>query len=147
MPCTVVNRSSQPIPRSSIPRVIQRAGRITATSRSAGSVNVVLVDDAEIRKLNARHLGLDRATDVLSFNYRSVGEKTPGSNVLGEIIIAVPQLVRQAKRRRLPVADELHRLLIHGYLHLLGHDHHKLTDRRIMRQLEKRILTAVPGGR
>ena len=147
MRCAVINRSSQPIPRSSIPRVIQRAGRINGTSRSAGSVNVVLVDDAEIRKLNARHRGLDRATDVLSFNYRSINEPAVGSAVLGEIIINAPRLIRQARQQTGAVTRELHRRLVHGYLHLLGHDHHKPAERRIMRQLENRILYSAPAGR
>lgn len=147
MRCAVVRRTSRHVPISAIPRVIRAASRITATSRSAGSVNVVLVDDAEIRRLNARHRGLDKVTDVLSFHYRSVKSRAVESDVLGEIIIAAPLMIRQAKRRAVPVIDELRRLLIHGYLHLLGHDHHKPAERRIMRRLESRILKAALASR
>jgi len=82
-----------------------------------------------MRTLNRRFRGKDRSTDVLSF---------PASPpLLGDIAISVPYAARQARRRREPVGREIDRLLVHGYLHLLGYDHE--TDSGEMDALEARV--------
>lgn len=80
-------------------------------------VEVALVDDAEIRRLNREMRGVDEATDVLSFE----APKFPGSP-LGEIAISVEYAERQAKERGISLEHELAYLGMHGALHLLGHD-------------------------
>ncbi len=72
--------------------------------------------DRKIRALNRRYRRKDRPTDVLAF---------PGAadGFLGDIVIAVPYAARQAKRRGEPPSREMDRLLLHGFLHLLGYDH------------------------
>jgi probable rRNA maturation factor len=84
-------------------------------------VGVVLADDALLRELNRTYRGLDRPTDVLSF---PDGEAGPdGRIVLGEIVISLDAARRQAKELGHGEARELEELVLHGTLHLLGHDH------------------------
>lgn len=71
--------------------------------------------DRRIRSLNRRYRGKNRPTDVLAF---------PGEGpLLGDIVISVSFAGRQAQRRGEPRSREVDRLLLHGYLHLLGYDH------------------------
>jgi probable rRNA maturation factor len=106
-------------------------------------LSVSLVDDATIRDLNRKWRRLDRATDVLSFS--QVEGEGPESGrqpvMLGDIVISTDALHRQARRFRHSVATELDRLMVHGVLHLLGHDHVQGGARATqMRREERRLL-------
>lgn len=84
-------------------------------------VSLVFTDNSSIRHLNRQFRKKDRPTDVLSF---SIGEKgVDGHYYLGDIIISVPQAYAQCGREKTKLEKELERLVIHGFLHLLGHDH------------------------
>jgi rRNA maturation RNase YbeY len=101
----------------------------------------VLTGDAEVRDLNRRFRGIDRATDVLSFGMG--GELRPSGRrgrVSGDIVISLDRMARQARRYRVSRGKELARLIIHGTLHLAGHDHHRAVERRVMRAEEERAL-------
>jgi probable rRNA maturation factor len=99
----------------------------------AASLGVRFTSDAEMRRLNARHRGQDRTTDVLSFP----GGATADGRHLGDLVIAVPQARRQAREAGHGVSTELRSLLLHGILHCLGYDHE--TDRGEMRRRERRL--------
>ena len=105
-------------------------------------VNVVPGGDELLRRLNRRFRGLDRTTDVLSFTYDDESDGS-GRWLSGEIIISVPRVLAQARRRRAISGDELARLLVHGALHLCGHDHKKEGERRRMRAQERAHLRDV----
>lgn len=77
-------------------------------------VSIAFISDSEMRKLNKRYRGIDKTTDVLSFS----GEE----KFLGEIVISYAQIKRQAKEFGNKPKDELIFILVHGLLHLLGHD-------------------------
>jgi probable rRNA maturation factor len=79
---------------------------------------VLFCGDSRMRTLNRRFRGKDKSTDVLSF---PAGEGT----LLGDIVVSVPFAVRQARRRGSRTSREIERLLLHGYLHLLGYDHER----------------------
>lgn len=84
-------------------------------------ISLVFTDNSSIRRLNRQFRKKDRPTDVLSF---SIGEKgVDGHYYLGDIIISVPQAYAQCGRKKNKLEKELERLVIHGFLHLLGHDH------------------------
>jgi probable rRNA maturation factor len=100
-----------------------------------GEITVVLTDDETSRALNRRWRRIDRATDVLSFDYG-----TRAGRVSGDLAISLDRLRAQAKRFRVTPGHELARLVIHGTLHLTGHDHHRDGERRRMRALERRAL-------
>ncbi len=71
-----------------------------------------------MRRLNRTYRGKDRSTDVLSF-------PTAEGKLLGDIVVSVPYAARRARGSRSQTSREVDRLLLHGYLHLLGYDHEK----------------------
>lgn len=80
-----------------------------------------------IRTLNRKYRKIDRPTDVLSF---PLGKKGPdGRHYLGDIVISVPVARAESGRKGRPLEKELQILAIHGFLHLLGHDHSPEMDR------------------
>src|SRR5437867_5468159 len=95
-----------------------------------GEIGLVLTGDAELRALNRRWRGIDRATDVLSFPYGP----PDASRVSGDLVISIDRALAQARRYRVSFGRELARLVIHGTLHLAGHDHHRPAERQRMRR-------------
>jgi probable rRNA maturation factor len=82
-------------------------------------VSLVFCGDGRMRTLNRRYRGKDRTTDVLSFLPGAGGD--PG--FLGDLVISAPEARRQARAGALPLPSVVEKLLLHGLLHLLGHDH------------------------
>jgi probable rRNA maturation factor len=102
--------------------------------------------DGVIRVLNKKYRGLDKATDILSFTYEDVKDPNGHRVLFGDLVISVPRLLAQAKRYRVTPGRELARLLTHGALHLCGHDHMKLGERKVMRARERVHMDALNGG-
>ncbi|HHW01549.1 MAG TPA: rRNA maturation RNase YbeY [Thermoanaerobacterales bacterium] len=112
-------------------------------------VSVVLVDDTCIKELNRQYRAKDTPTDVLSFAMRESGpeeetiEGEPlAEQLLGDIVISVERARDQAKEYGHSFERELGYLAVHGILHLLGYDHEKEDDKKIMRRKEEEILKA-----
>jgi probable rRNA maturation factor len=136
-------------------------------------VSLVIVDDATIRELNRQYRGLDEVTDVLSFSIVHQGHWEGEDNMaaeyggdsptvstqdqhanafvfptgeappLGEVIISYPQALRQAQSRNDAVLREVALLVVHGVLHLVGHDHLDVEDTAIMKAKEQTALEAL----
>jgi probable rRNA maturation factor len=106
-------------------------------------VSVVLVGDAAMRTLNRTYRGKDRTTDVLSFPLDAAPRDASGPRLLGDIIISVDRARRQAASYDATIRREIERLLIHGILHLLGHDHHRHDERARMEREERRLAAAI----
>lgn len=101
-------------------------------------VTLLLSDDAHLQALNRTFLGYDQPTDVLSF---PSGEALTGRVVnLGDIAVSVAQAQRQAALAGHSVAAELQLLLVHGILHLLGHDHAEAEEKAVMWRLQAKAL-------
>lgn len=108
----------------------------SAAPRSArGTVDVAVVTDAAMRRLNRRFRGVDAATDVLSF---PATREDRADRRLGDIAIAHGVAARQAGRIGHPVRQEVRVLALHGLLHLMGYDHER--DNGRMRRMEARLL-------
>ncbi|MFC1568204.1 rRNA maturation RNase YbeY [Candidatus Margulisiibacteriota bacterium] len=90
--------------------------RILKKEKAGGEVNLVLLNDAEIRKLNRKYRGKDKATDVLAFPMNEDG-------IVGDIAISTETARKNARRFGVNYREEMKRLVIHGTLHLLGYDH------------------------
>ena len=113
------------------------------------ALSVLFTDDAEMAEMSREHRGIDGPTDVLSFP-AAEGEQFPGLPVdaddseeppyLGDIVIAVPFTRQQAATFGLAFGLELRHLLLHGVLHLLGHDHETEQDATAMEAREERLL-------
>lgn len=111
---------------------------ITAPARARGTVTVVLVGDAAMRRLNREWRGKDYATDVLSFPADDDGPRVRGRlRHLGDVVIATGVAGRQAREARHAYGTELKVLALHGLLHLLGYDHE--TDAGRMARAERRL--------
>ncbi|HET9097835.1 MAG TPA: rRNA maturation RNase YbeY [Candidatus Baltobacteraceae bacterium] len=109
------------------------------------ALSITLVDDGEIQTLNREHRGKDKPTDVLSFPLYEAGETAPhdGERLLGDVVISVDTARRQAADYDAPLQNELYRLLIHGILHVLGHDHEEPAEREAMEAEERRLAAAI----
>ncbi len=111
-------------------------------------LGVHLGSDARIRELNARYRGRNRATDVLSFPTLTPAElaaadRRPAPLLLGDIFLAFETVRADAVREGKPFEAHLAHLLVHGLLHLLGHDHERETEAAAMEDAERRILAAL----
>jgi probable rRNA maturation factor len=103
---------------------------ITTLVTAGRGFTCLLTTDAELRRLNATFLGHDYPTDVLSF------PALDGEESLGELAVSAPRAKAQAAEFGHAVETEIEILILHGALHLLGHDHE--TDKGAMRRLESR---------
>ena len=105
------------------------------------TLSLTLVDDPTIRVMNREHRGKDKPTDVLSFPL----EPHPGmpERLLGDVVISVDTARRQAAEYDAPLENEVRRLLIHGILHVMGHDHEHAEERAVMEAEERRLAAAI----
>jgi len=119
-------------------------------------MGLVITDADTVRQLNRTYRGEDEATDVLAFYTLSqTGQEheppfvTPPDGIrhLGEVVISYPQAVQQAQEQRHGIEKELTLLTVHGVLHLLGHDHEQLEQRRRMRAKEEEILKELEAAK
>lgn len=103
-------------------------------------INIVLTDNATIHELNKKFLGRDRPTDVISFNVHT--EYLPSElQILGDVYISVEKANEQAENFHVPLQDELQRLVTHGILHLIGHEHDNPEQQEKMEALTEKYLT------
>ena len=137
------------------PKLVDRLHEAAETTlleegiRAQAGLTVLFAGDERLQELNRTYRGLDEATDVLSF---PAGESFPESeSYLGDIAISVPMAGRQAARGKHTLGEELALLLVHGILHLLGHDHVEPSERETMWNAQGKILaklgdeTVAPG--
>ncbi len=92
----------------------------------SAELGILLVGNQRMRSLNRRYRGKNRTTDVLAFAVREAmmpHALCVTQNMLGDVVIAVPEAARQAKQGQRSLDEELMVLLIHGILHLCGYDH------------------------
>lgn len=116
--------------RALVSLVLKRLGRRT------GEVAVVLAGDALTRRLNREWRRMDHATDVITFAYDEHEADAGTRPINGDLVVSMARVRVQAKRWRVTEAAELARLVIHGALHLCGHDHMRAAERRVMRAFE-----------
>jgi probable rRNA maturation factor len=117
-------------PPARVRRILGKAAQ--ATGKRGREVSVLFCGDRRMAALNRRWRRKNRSTDVLAFPSGEYGDR-----FLGDIVISVPYAARQAARRRESPSREMDRLLVHGYLHLLGYDHE--TDDGEMDALEAKL--------
>ncbi len=104
-------------------------------------IGVVFTNDARIEELATIWRKKDAPTNVLSFAANDDMPKHQWSPLLGDIVLAQETIAREAVEQNKTFNDHLSHLIIHGFLHLLGHDHENDTDAETMETLETRVLT------
>jgi len=140
MPAAIEQRQRRVlVSRARLARAVDRA--LAAVGRPAGMVEVMVVDDAEMRGLNADWRGIRRHTDVLAFPLETPGEPSP---LVGQIVISADAAARQARRLGVPLAVELELLATHGTLHLVGWDDRDPLEADLMHRREREILRDAP---
>ena len=128
--------------RLDIPLQKKRARAVLrALGHAKSDLSVGLVGDVEIRELNRDYRDKNRATDVLSFSLVEGEWSGFRGTMLGDVVISIETAARQARARHRSLNEEVTRLLIHGILHLLGHDHEADEEARTMRAEERRLST------
>ena len=105
----------------------RRLGRLLReVGLAEADLSVSLVTDEEMRALNRRYRRRDRATNVLSFSLGEAGPRPPGAlSALGDIVVSVETVLREAGEYGYTVGEMLHFYLVHGLTHLLGYDHER----------------------
>jgi len=119
-------------------------GVLRGEGRRAGEVGVVIAGDELLRDMNRAWRGLDHATDVISFAYDEHERDAATRPVNGDLLVSLDRTAIQAKRYRVTPGRELARVVVHGALHLCGHDHLRAGERARMRAREN---TALRGTR
>jgi len=141
MPAAIEQRQRRvPVSVARLRRAVDRA--LTAVGRPAGLVELTVVDDTEIRALNAEWRGVRRRTDVLAFPLEGAGDASP---LVWQIVISADAAARQARRLGVPLALELDLLATHGTLHLVGWDDRDPVEADLMHRRERQILGRTPA--
>jgi probable rRNA maturation factor len=123
------NLTTSSVDEGSLKEIVKKV--LTGEGKEEGSLSIALVGPGRMKKINKAYLKRNRTTDVLSFPESEIKfEKFKISPLresknLGEIIICLREVKKNAKRCGADFKTELSRVLIHGILHLLGHDHEK----------------------
>jgi probable rRNA maturation factor len=119
--------------RMLVSQIIGKEGR-------GGTVQIIVVDDVTMRRLNRRFKGKDKTTDVLSFPFAEAMPGTESEKFVGEVYCNFAHCKRWVTDNGGSINDELLRLAVHGSLHLFGYDHHRPEDHRRMLRAENRYL-------
>jgi probable rRNA maturation factor len=115
-------------------------------NQSPAPVGLLFTDDAAVRKMNATYRNLDKPTNVLSFPSDPAALPPDQSTFLGDIALARETVLAEAAAQGKTAAAHTHHLIVHGALHLLGHDHLEPTAAEAMEALEHAILGCLGYG-
>ena len=136
-------RALRGLVEKAVDAVLHEVGAVPDTG---SELSVVFSDDAHIRTLNAGWRGKDKPTNVLSFPAfpAKPGAKLPP--MLGDIVLAAETVAREAELEGKPLDHHITHLVVHGVLHLLGHDHEDGAEAESMEALERAVLArlAIP---
>jgi probable rRNA maturation factor len=122
--------------------LLERAARFTLDHEDApaeAELTIVLSDDTQLHELNKQYLGIDAPTDVLSFPSDEVDPETE-ARYLGDVILSIPRATQQAEAAGHRMEEEAQLLVVHGTLHLLGHDHAEPEEKARMWQAQSEVM-------
>ncbi len=125
------------------PNLIEKAAQTALRHQNAptqAELTIVITDNQQLQELNLQYLGIDAPTDVLSFPSEDEIDPETGNPYLGDILISLPRASEQAAESNTTLEDEIQLLVVHGVLHLLGHDHAEPADKEAMWAAQTAIL-------
>jgi probable rRNA maturation factor len=133
----IENQSGRTFPADLLERAALAVLDLTGVPE--GDLTIALVDEMRIQNLNRDFLGQDAPTDVLSFPADEPDPET-GCLYLGDVVISVIRAAEQARERGHSLEAEMQLLVVHGVLHLLGHDHARAAEKERMWAAQARVL-------
>ena len=131
MKINIINSFNQEDYQNVINLVLTKASNLTGNQNK--SINIILVDNLEIKRLNKEYRMKDYVTDVLTFPDGYL-------NNLGDVFVSIPKMIEQAEDLGHSTNRELGFLVVHGFLHTIGFDHQTQDDENEMTELQERIL-------
>jgi probable rRNA maturation factor len=113
-----------------------------------GELSILIVDDAEIGKLNKAFLGRSGPTNVIAFPMQEGPFREINPNLLGDVVISVDTAAREARQASISLESRFDQLLVHGLLHLFGFDHEKTPKQaEAMTMEEEKLLKMLQVGK
>ena len=132
--------------KNSLRNWIERS--ISKENRKKGAINFIFCDDKYLRKINLKYLNHDYFTDIITFDYSKGNNKllmnripVDENCISGDIYISVDRVRENAKEYAAGFNDELHRVMIHGILHLCGYNDNTASEKETMRGKEDYYLS------
>ena len=107
-------------------------------NKSTGNLNIIFCSDDYLLKMNQEFLEHDTFTDIITFDY------SENEIISGDIFISLERVMENAKKYSMKIKEELHRVIIHGILHLCGLKDKLSADKKIMTQKENYYLSRRP---
>ena len=126
--------------------VKKAARKVLKGERKEENISIAFIGQGRMRKLNKKYRSKNKVTDVLSFSqgklpFKKYSQELQKTEGLGEVVICLKEVKKQAKKFSVPFEQELSRILIHGVLHLLGYDHERSAEEaKKMEEKEKEYL-------
>jgi probable rRNA maturation factor len=117
--------------------ILAAIGESRVSLAANAEISILFCDDGFIRGLNRKWRGIDQPANVLSFPASGDAASAP---LLGDIVIAFETASQEASEAGRPLRDHVAHLLVHGFLHLIGHDHIGAGEAETMEALERAIL-------
>lgn len=131
--------------RQLVDRACVALGALSVLRGGEAQFTILFTSDSQIQELNRQWRGQDKPTNVLSFPAAQDGNPE-FSNYIGDIAIAYETIVREAQEYDKVFEDHVLHMIVHGILHLLGHDHENDAEAEIMEDLERKILAKAGIG-
>lgn len=116
---------------------------ITSYQHTVGAINFIFTDDSTLKDINVQYLSHDYYTDVITFDTSHYDEHSLLSRrnaISGDIFISIDSVTSNASHFKVSFENELHRVMIHGVLHLLGFNDHSASEKTIMSSQEDKSL-------
>ena len=131
-----------------INEVIKKCYEIENLINSKLYINIILTNPKNIKNINKEFRNIDKETDVLSFpmfekeelDKKIQNQEFENEDMLGDIVISIERVKQQAEEYKHSFERELSYMVVHGFYHLMGYDHIKEEDKKIMRIKEEKIL-------
>lgn len=131
-----------------IKKVVDKCFEVENLQNTNLYISITLTNPEEIKTINKQYRNINKATDVLSFPMFEKDElETKIKNkdyvcedVLGDIIISIEKVQEQAEEYGHSFERELSYMIVHGFYHLMGYDHIKEEDKKVMRPKEEKVL-------